>query len=516
MTCWISTAHIAGLIKPRQADSSHSIHLFLSTRVVLISWLVAFPQFHVHLANNPITQENRNPGTTSWELMNRSNDTIQQIKGFASAASVNKGEQITFHITVNPAQTYTIDVYRMGWYNGAGGRLMHHVDEQHGVVQPSCLMDSWTGLLECTNWSPSYSLVIPDTWTSGIYLVRIENAQGYDDHITFTVRDDSRNADFLFQQSVATYQAYNPYPSNGRTGKSLYAYQSSGGNTAGGTSAAVKVSFDRPYSSAARSGGAGEFLMWEVNMVRWIEKEGYDVVYSTNVDTHINGNRLIDYKAFLSVGHDEYYSNEMYDALEAARDSGVHLAFFGANAVFWQIRFEQSSTGVPNRVIVCYKNALIDPERRDALKTVQFRDDPVNRPEQQLLGAQYTSQLPSNVGATYFVQNSSHWVWSGSGFSDMSTISGIVGYEVDRRFVDIALPEYVSYTVLSKSPVINDAGRSDFQNSVIYQASSGAWVFDAGTIYWSWGLDNFKRNLANSGIQQATKNILDKFLEAAG
>jgi hypothetical protein len=242
MTCWFSTAHIGALIKLQQDDSSHSIHLFLTIGVALISLLVGLPLLHVDVAVNPIIQENKNPGTTSWELKNRSNDTNQQIKGFASAPSVNTGEQITFYITVTPAQAYTIDLYRMGWYNGAGGRLMRHVDEQLGVVQPSCPMDSRTGLLECTNWSPSFSLIIPDAWTSGVYLAKIENAEGFDDHITFTVRDDSRTADFLFQQSVTTYQAYNPYPSDGRTGKSLYAYQSSEGITTGGTTAAVKVS----------------------------------------------------------------------------------------------------------------------------------------------------------------------------------------------------------------------------------------------------------------------------------
>ena len=85
---------------------------------------------------------------------------------------------------------------------------------------------------------------------------------------------------------------------------------------------AVKVSFDRPYTTT-RAKGTADFLFWEVHLVRWLEKSGYDVAYSTNLDTHINGNKLLSYKAFLSTGHDEYYTKEMYDALEYARDHGA-------------------------------------------------------------------------------------------------------------------------------------------------------------------------------------------------
>src|SRR2546422_8463510 len=32
------------------------------------------------------------------------------------------------------------------------------------------------------------------------------------------------------------------------------------------------------------------------------------------------------------------------------------LAFFGADAAAWQVRFEPSTSGVPNRVLVCYRD----------------------------------------------------------------------------------------------------------------------------------------------------------------
>src|SRR5207302_2158392 len=139
--------------------------------------------------------------------------------------------------------------------------------------------------------------------------------------------------------------------------KSLYDYNSSGANTMAGSARAVKVSFDRPFAS----NGAGLFLNWEVQLVRWLEKSGYDVTYSTDVDTATNGSELLNHKAFFSTGHNEYWSSEMFSAAENARDAGVNLAFFGADPAYRQIRYEASAAGVPNRVIVFYKDVNLDP-----------------------------------------------------------------------------------------------------------------------------------------------------------
>jgi hypothetical protein len=123
-----------------------------------------------------------------------------------------------------------------------------------------------------------------------------------------------------------------------------------------------------------------------------MEKSGYDVSYQTDLDTHTDGSRLLNYRGFLSVGHDEYWSKPMRDAVVAARDAGVNLGFFGANAIYTQVRFEPSSTGVPNRVQVVYRSATIDPEPDPALKTVNWRDPILNHPDQDVVGVQFTSR----------------------------------------------------------------------------------------------------------------------------
>src|SRR5437870_3459376 len=191
---------------------------------------------------SPIVLENRQPGSGNWQMLlsgfQPADDTVKQIKGYASATSVNLGESITFYVTVTPAQQYTMDVYRMGWYQGLLGRLMQSIPPLQGVTQPDCPVDTVTGLIEC-DWTAGYTLTVPPSWTSGVFMVQLTNAQGYQNYITFVVRDDARVADIMFQQAVATYQAYNNYPHDTTgpgtgTGKSLYDFNSYGANTVSG------------------------------------------------------------------------------------------------------------------------------------------------------------------------------------------------------------------------------------------------------------------------------------------
>ena len=130
-------------------------------------------------ADNPIVLENQQPGSTGWQLYGAgyqvADDATGQVKGYASAASVNKGQALTFYVTVSPAQTYTIDVYRMGWYQGTGGRLMQHIGPLTGSQQPACPVDAATGLIACA-WAPGYTLAVPTGWTSGVYLALLTNA----------------------------------------------------------------------------------------------------------------------------------------------------------------------------------------------------------------------------------------------------------------------------------------------------------------------------------------------------
>src|SRR6266704_4554894 len=153
-----------------------------------VLWLVVFsaaygiglPPERAAAQSNPIVIENQQPGTSAsqWRIPfgSAGTDGGGQIKGYASAASVNKGENITFYVSVNPAQTYTIEVYRLGWYQGLGARLMQHIGPLSGIQQPTCPTDATTGMIEC-QWAPAYTLATQTSWTSGIYLALLTNTQ---------------------------------------------------------------------------------------------------------------------------------------------------------------------------------------------------------------------------------------------------------------------------------------------------------------------------------------------------
>jgi hypothetical protein len=481
--------------------------LVLVTSVLVIGFGQILPASGLGLPPaNPVTLENAQPGTAAWQLGTlQADDTNNQIKGYASATSVSVGQSINFFVSVNPAQTISMNFYRIGWYQGLGGRWLFNTGTFAGITQNRCVPNATTGLIDC-GWAPSYGLTIPATWTSGIYLVVLANSQGYQNYIDFVVRD-GRSAALRYVQPVNTYQAYNNYPDDRATGKSLYDYNSNGANTVAKSPRAVKVSYNRPYADR----GYGGFLDYEIDLVRWLERSGYDVTYTTDVDTDLGGaTALRTSLGVISAGHSEYWSAGMRNAVEAARDSGVNIGFFGANAGYWQVRYEPDSAGNADRVVVCYKDASIDPVQGPTT-TVLWRSAPVNRPEQTMIGVQFTSQVNWGNNVDYVVVNSTHWVYASTGFLDGDHVKGLLGYEMDRSMPEYPLPAGTGYTLLSNSPFTNAFGQADRSNSSIYQAPSHAFVFAAGTSSWIWALDNATGFTPDTRIQRTTANILDAF-----
>ncbi|MCC7451116.1 MAG: hypothetical protein IT324_27130, partial [Anaerolineae bacterium] len=429
------------------------------------------------------------PQQTTWQ------DT-QIVKGYASKASINVGESITFHISSTGGAAYNLDVYRMGWYNGDGGRWVAGAQNlpghDYGVPAP----DPATGMI-AANWPVAYTLQTNTTWVSGVYLVWLSpvgsNTVSY---IIFVVRDDSRTSDILYQVALTTYQAYNAWG-----GKSLYDYNSIGGR-------ATKVSFDRPYD---HDDGSGLYFSGDYNMVRWIEQQGYDVTYATSVDMETNPNLLANHKVFLSNFHDEYWSKTMRDNLTAARDQGKHLAFFTSNNIYWQIRFENSASGAPNRVIVCYKNVAADPMSSSStpwLTTVLWRDAIVNRPENELLGVMFQDAMGFGDYYPWVVTNADHWFYQGTGLNNGDTIDKLVGYEFDRVFNNGKTP--ANLVMLSNSPI--GSPYDSVANAALYTAPSGAIVFDAATNYWAYMLDGNWIWPVDARVQRMTNNLLGKML----
>jgi hypothetical protein len=247
-------------------------------------------------------------------------------------------------------------------------------------------------------------------------------------------------------------------------------------------------------------------LAWEYNMTRWLESQGYDVTYYTNLDVSTNPLQLYSQKIFLSVGHDEYWSMEERNNLQQVRDNGINLAFFSANTAYWQVRFDPSSSGQANRVMSIYKDtsgigmgAPIDPiaQTNSLAATTLFRSPEVNRPENALLGVGYVSDHGNIYGGYDFVvSNACDPYYANTGLKNGDKLRGLVGYEWDALLDNGFTPP--GLVVLSQSrvqansilPPLPPGTNPNISNAVRYTAESGAKVFATGSIQWVWGLDS--------------------------
>jgi hypothetical protein len=459
-------------------------------------------------AQNAIVLENQKLGTTDWQIPDPILATNNEIAGYGDATSINKGQALNLKVSLAQAGQYAIDVYRLGYYNGDGGRLVAGATGLNGVTQAAPTIDPTTRLVEC-KWNTSYTLQTGADWTSGMYLAKLTDSRtGKQSEIEFVVRDDGRPAELGFQEASNTAEAYNNYG-----GYSAYAFNSLNNQ------AAYKVSFDRPLSTSVNS-----ILGWEYQAARWMESQGYDISYYSNIDVQTNPLELYSQNAFLSVGHDEYWSMEMRNNVEQARDNGTNLGFFSANSAYWRVRFEPSSTGTANRVMATYKgNWNLDPiaQADNSLATNTFRSPQVNRPENALIGVMYTGSTNNiTTGYDFVVSNAADPYYAGTGLQNGDKIPGLVGYEFDAVVNNGLTP--AGLVVLSQSPVIPDGGvapglpagtNTNVSNSVRYTAASGAKVFATGSIQWVWGLssDLAPNPRVSPVAQKIASNILADF-----
>src|SRR6266516_2956886 len=414
---------------------------------------------------------------------------------------------------------------RLGWYGGLGGRLMSVQANQIGQAQGyfdlntnrllgchTCRADPQSGLVEA-QWQPSYTLRVPAAWPTGVYLAKFSDANDKQTYTSFVVRGNPHSR-YIVVTADTTDQAYNNWG-----GYSLYGYNSLHTNSAG---RAVKVSFDRPY---IQNFGSGFVLQYEADAIRWLERQGYDLSYLSSVDLHADPAQLLHHRAYLSIGHDEYWTKEMRDGVESARDHGVGLAFLGAAAAYWQMRFEPDSVGVANRTIVCYQVTTATHDlARDPLYgkdntrvTAQWRDPVLNRPENALIGIMFSNLTRTHSFPWQVSAQAPSALLEGTGLQAGQAYGcGLVGYEWDRVFANGATP--AGLHVLSVSPTVYGNKSPDVSHTTYYIASSGAMVFATGSIYWTRALDSYRlykdkmcagQTLVIPGMQKLMAHMMD-------
>lgn len=406
-----------------------------------------------------ILAENAKPGSPGWRIED-GEARPRGIEGFTDRISGQQGDTVRLFAST-AADSFEVVAYRLGHYDGAGAREVWSSRSLPGIVQPDCPLDPATRMVECSNWSPSLGIEIDEDWPPGQYVLKLIPSEGSATLVPFVLLDYQSHSDVLVISSVTTLLAYNDWG-----GYSFYK----------GEPHAITGSFDRPLDIGwAQSGIIGDTY----NVGQMLESMGLDVSYTTNVDQHLQPELLKNHRVIVSGAHDEYYSLEMRQGLEAARDSGVNIVFLGANAVFRRIRFEDSPLG-PARRVVNHRSAATDPLTGidDARVTTSWRDPPAARPESSLTGTYYECN-GADLVADMVIADAGAWMFEGTNVTTGQHWPGAVRQEYDR--VNTEVPTPPSIQVLARSPLECGRGPS-YADMAYYTADSGAGVFNSGTL----------------------------------
>ncbi|MFZ1996062.1 MAG: N,N-dimethylformamidase beta subunit family domain-containing protein [Solirubrobacteraceae bacterium] len=510
--------------------------------------------------SNPVVNENNctGAGSSGWEVQNYSED----IGGFTTQTSYNVGTNVPLKLgtDLSGAQKVNLSVYRIGYYNGAGGRLVYSQSAVSVNNSFTCgAANPTTGELSCANWAASATIPSTSLPVSGIYeaLFTDPGSGNIQNYVVFVVRNDASTSDILYDLPSASYEAYNTWGC-----KSLYYDKCGGANTISGADRAVQVSFDRPLDFGMMQ--TNRFFGPDMETVQWLEQEGYNVSYTDDIQTDQSPSTLLHHKIFLISGHSEYWSTATYNNIMAARNAGVSIVSLSGNTAYWNTRYTDSY-----RTLVCYKtvqgpntpndpaslnsSGQVGPGDNPSLATTTRRDPGApdgtagapaggrlgpNTPENQLLGSMYIGDndaeywgltVPASDGFGNFAGND---LWRNSGLSTATatTISAdIVGWEWDTipsansplysyaASVEPAGVQQVASTNVSKPAAdtpdsfIQDygnlrattapTGQPPTSSATMYRAASGAYVFAAGTILWANGFGDPR-------IDQVTYNAM--------
>ena len=484
-----------------------------------------------------IQRENAKPGTREWLLTKTRtvpgkinsillNGRSQVIEGYCSANSVRAEEKLQIMVSANPESAFQLEIFRTGYYNGDGARLMKRFDSLKGITQPDPPVGE-NYVREC-QWEPSVEFEIPKDWLSGVYLGKLTAEKtGVQSYVIFIVRDD-RPCDLLFQCSDLTWSAYNRWPTDYSIYTKHKGYSSTG--VPSGT-----VSFDRPYAlfthpvnKIKKSGGSGEYLPWEFPLAFWMEQYGYDVSYISNIDTHADPDGLLRTKGFISVGHDEYWTLDMYNNVLKARDEGVSLAFFGGNSVLCVIPMLPSGNGTPNRAtrregfFLPVSGKIPEAVKRRMVNVGGF--EPNMGPDgAQLMGARLDTSGKGGGGGRgsgdWTCAKPGHWLFEGTGMKKGDSVKGLIGWEWHGAPA-MDLPGMS--VVAEGTPFINGKPMGRY-TSTLYDGPKDNIVFNAATIWWANGLSSppghvnpSRHGVTQQGpdkrVQQITHNLFKRII----
>jgi PKD repeat protein len=509
--------------------------------------------------SNPVVNENNcmGAGTSAWQVQNYSED----IGGFSTQTSYNVGSSVPLKIgtDLTSAQKVNMSVYRIGWYGGTGARLVYSQSAISVNNSFTCNpMDPNTGELGCANWAVTTTIPASSMPASGIYeaLFTDPGNANIQNYVVFAIRNDAAAAPVLYVLPSASYEAYNTWGC-----KSLYYDKCGGANTVSGADRAVQVSFDRPLDNGMME--TNRFFGPDMATVQWLEREGYNTSYTDDIQTDQAPSSLLNHKLILISGHSEYWSAATFNNMLAARNAGVSIVSLSGNTAYWQTRYTDNyrtlvcyktvqGPNTPNDPASLNSSGQVGPGDNPSLATTTRRDAGApdgtagappggrigpNIPENQLLGSMYIGDNDSEYwGLTVpasdgFANYAGSDIWRNSGLSTTAATTignNLVGWEWDTipspnsalyahaaslepaGVAQVAMTNVGNPAVSTPDSFIQDfgnvrattapAGQPATSSAVMYRASSGAYVFAAGTILWANGFDDTR-------IEQATYNV---------
>ena len=367
------------------------------------------------------------------------------IEAYCWPQSVAAGEPVALHVSTDTG-TFNMKVAR-------DGATRDVVWSATGVAGAHLTAPSDAAANGC-GWPLTLAIPTDGDWASGYYAVTVSTGDEHADAFAVIRPQADDPAPILMVLATTTWNAYNDWG-----GPSLYT---------GGT----RVSFERPLAPgflvkpephrrkaqphpdrealwffewaeplglSVWSGGAG-WWNWERPFLHWAEREGFRVDVAVSQDLEEHPELLDDHRLYLSVGHDEYWSWGMREAVERHTTNGDNAAFFTGNTCYWQVRFEDGG-----RQMICFKYGANDdpvagsPDERRI--TSAWVDRRIDWPEYSTTGLSFSRGGYSRYGlgvprgtAAYTVWRPDHWAFAGTDlrFGDaLGAADAIVAYEVD-------------------------------------------------------------------------------------
>lgn len=459
-----------------------------------------------------VVAENKRPGTTSWRIGNQGPGTIE---GFADKTYAAEGDTVGLHVSTN-APGFQVVAYRMGWYGGLGARQIWSSAVVPGQVQPACPVAPKTNMVSCASWARSLTMVVTKDFVPGDYLLKLVSRGNAQSYVLLTIWDPSSKATYLVmnrslvEQGWNTYGGYSFYQGKGPCILNPAPYPV--------CNRARVVSFDRPYDG----NGSSDFIDNEYPLVQFMEEQGLDLTYCTDVCVSEHPSTLLRHRALIGLDHDETWTNsERVGALNALR-AGVNMAFLGAATLVRHARLQPSPLG-SDREEVDYRNSREDPlnGHGDPMEVTgnTWSSPPTSWESSSFVGQIYSGFIrPGEPSAPLVAWDRSAWIFKGTPLADGKSLPAVINSDFDH--IDPSGPIPANLQVLGHSPIpLSGAytnqgkwGHVTYSDMTYYtDPNSQGGVFDSGDNTWIGTLrpcPSSPMDCPRSSIRKMTGNLL--------